>query len=205
VDYAGNSKKAKELQKGTGPETEKKVEKVVVGTVVVKKKSLGQKIKDVFIAVDVPSVTRYVVSEVLIPAARGMIFDASTKGVERMLYGDRAPRRGPGPSRSSNAGSPLYTNYRSAATRPPLPSRQVRPGRGDFLLETREEAETVIQSMLDIIEMYEQASVADLHELLGLPSTHTDQKWGWINLMHARVQPIREGYLLDLPQPEPIN
>lgn len=205
-DYQGNSKKSRDPAV-----PEKKIEKVIVGEVVIKKKPLGQKIKDIFIEADFRSVTRYVISDVLIPAARNMIVDASTKGVERMMYGDRGHQRrgnGYGMSRMTYGGSPLQQprDYRHPATRPPGPSGPAYPraGRNDFILATKEEANNVLQSMHDILEMYDVVSVADLHELMGLPTTHTDQKWGWVHLVNSHVQQVRDGYVIDLPLTEPI-
>jgi len=43
------------------------------------------------------------------------------------------------------------------------------------------------------------------YELVGLDSTHTDHKWGWEELTGAGVSRIRGGYLLDLPEPEPLG
>lgn len=203
MDYQGNSKKLKAGE----PVPDKKIEKVIKGEVVVKKKNLGQKIKDTFVEADFRSVARYVVSDVLIPAARNMIVDASTKGIERMMYGDRAPHRRPGfgPPRMTYGGSPLRTDYRSPATRPPVQgARFPRAGQQDFVLESKDEAMNVLQSMHDILEMYEEVSVADFHELMGLPTSHVDQKWGWRNLVNSNVKPIREGWLIDLPPVEPI-
>lgn len=62
----------------------------------------------------------------------------------------------------------------------------------------------VLERLNDIIDRYEVASVADLHELVGLPTTHVDNKWGWENVRYAEVRQIREGFLLDLPPAMPI-
>ena len=89
-DYTSNSNKSKEKKEAPA----KKIEKVVVGDVVVQKKSIGRKFKDIFIEADLRTVTRYVTSEVLLPAFRNMIVDGASKGVERMMYGETArPRR----------------------------------------------------------------------------------------------------------------
>lgn len=204
VDYQGNSKKAKEPKE----EPKKDIQKVVVGEVVVKKKSIGQKIKDTFIEADFRSVTRYIVSEVLIPAARNMIVDSATKGVERMMYGDRGygkPRHYSGASRGIYQSSPLRTDYRHPATRPPSQlSRSSRLDRNDFILASREEATAVLESMHDIMEQYEVVSVADLNELVGFPTSHIDQKWGWLYLGNISIRQIREGFLIELPPAEPI-
>ena len=69
----------------------------------------------------------------------------------------------------------------------------------------RAEAEEVIDRLFELVSIYESATVADLYELVGLSSTHTDHKWGWTDLMGAGVSRIRGGYLLDLPDPEPLD
>ena len=59
--------------------------------------------------------------------------------------------------------------------------------------------------MNDIIDTYEVVSVADLNELVGLPTSYMDNKWGWIYLGDVQVRQIREGFLIDLPSAEPIQ
>jgi hypothetical protein len=72
-------------------------------------------------------------------------------------------------------------------------------------LETRTEAEEVIDRLFDMVSRYDSASVADLYALVGLASTHTDYKWGWTDVRGAGVSKIRGGYLLDLPEPKPLD
>jgi hypothetical protein len=56
--------------------------------------------------------------------------------------------------------------------------------------------------MFDILSRYEVVLVADLYELTGIQTSHTDHRWGWNSLRGAKVVPIRgKGYLLDLPEP----
>lgn len=205
MDYQSNSKKSKD------PVPDKKIEKVVTGAVVVKKQSFGEKVKAVFVEADFRSVARYVVSDVLIPAARNMIVDASTKGIERMMYGDRTFRQRGGSfgqqSRMTYGGSPIQrVDYRHPNTRPPsqMGPAYPRSGRHDFILDSRDEANEVLQKMHDILEMYDVVSVADLHELVGEPLSTVDQKWGWVNLVESQVQPVRGGYLVLLPPAEPL-
>jgi hypothetical protein len=63
----------------------------------------------------------------------------------------------------------------------------------------------VLERMQDIIDKYEVVSVSDLYELLGLPSSYQDNKWGWNYLGDVQVRQIREGYLIDFPSAEPIQ
>ncbi len=209
-DYQGNSKKIKESE--TVPV--KKIERVVATEVIVPKRSIGRKFKDLFIEADFKTVVKYVGSDVLLPAARNMIVDASSKGVERLLYGESAIRRrnygAPGPRVTYN--NPISRGYREspfqgsrhAPSVSPEP-RSSRHGRDNFILSSREEAELVLERMNDIIDTYEVASVADLNDLVGLPTTHVDNKWGWVYLGDVQIRQIREGYLIDFPPAEPMQ
>lgn len=205
-DYAGNSKTGKEKAGETRPE--KIVEKVVVSEVTIKKKGLGRKIRDLFIEADLKSVVRYVTSDVLLPAARNMIVDSATKGIERMMYGESSMRR-----RTHGIGyGPRFT-YNNPINRPNSPARNAPPAypgprtrrQDEFILSSRDEAATVLERLNDIIDQYEMATVADLNELVGFPTEHVDNKWGWVFLADVQIRQVREGWLIDLPPAEPIN
>lgn len=208
MDYQGNSRKDKEVT----AKPKKHIEKVITTEVVIQKRSLGRKFKDIIVEADFKSVTRYVIYDVLIPAARNTIVDASTKGIERMMYGDSAVRRG-----SRGAGPRITYNNpinRSGprdmpSVRPsgltPSESRSPRHNRDDFILSTRAEAELVLERLNDIIDTFEVVSVGDLNELVGFPSSYTDNKWGWAYLGDVQIQQIREGYLINLPSAELIQ
>lgn len=205
MDYQSNSRKAKNNE-GV---PKKNIEKVVASEVVVKKKPLGRKIKETFIEADLKTVITYVAVDVLLPAARNTIIDATTKGIERLMYGEKAIHRrnfgGIGPRITYN--NPINREYREPITRPPslIDARRPRKDNNDFILSTREEATLVLERMNDLIDTYEVASVADLHELVGFPSSHVDNKWGWSNLNNVDIRQIREGYLIDFPPAEPIS
>jgi hypothetical protein len=206
MDYQSNSHKSKDPNASV---PEKVVEKVITGEVVTKKRSLGRRAKDLFISADLKSVSNYIFADVLIPAARNMIVDSATKGVERMMYGENAATR-----RRSNQPGPRYT-YNTPVQRggfSPYPNpthsrglvQTPRQSIDDIILTSREEAETVLERLQDLINEYNVATVADFNELVGLPAQHTDNKWGWLHLRGAQVRQIREGYLLELPPSEPI-
>lgn len=216
IQYDGNSHKQRE---GLGaPKAEKaekkKLEKVVSSEVVLQKKSFGRKVREIIAEADLRGVSNHVISNILIPSLRNMIFDASTKGIERVMYGEAAARRqqmGPGPRITYN--SPIhrpsvgYPGARPAgqaaiAPGPRVGSRQMRD---DIIVSSRHEAETVLERMDDVISQYEVVTWAELNELLGLPTSHVDNKWGWNFVGDAKVVQVREGYLIDLPPAEPIN
>lgn len=202
VDYPSNSKKARE------PEAAKpKVEQVVVGEVTRRKRSKASRALGALVAEDGPSVLQYIVMEVLVPAAKSTISDVVSQGIERMLYGDSRPRPAAG-------GRPGYTNYArftagraipGSDSRPDL-SRQARTTHNfsDVILESRGEAEDVLDGLRDLVSQYQQATVNDFYDLVGLTGEFTDDKWGWTDLRSAEVRAIRGGYWIRLPRTQPI-
>jgi hypothetical protein len=76
----------------------------------------------------------------------------------------------------------------------------------EIVLESRGEAEQVIDQLIEIISQYQAASVADLYALVGVTSAYTDGKYGWTDLRGAGVSHVRGGlYLLNLPKPIPLD
>lgn len=213
MDYQGNSRKGKE-EKEEKPK--KSVEKVVVTEVIVKKKGVGSKFREVFIEADFRSVSNYILYDVLIPAVRNTIVDVATKGIERAMYGESAIRRrnfGPGPRVTYN--SPIDRGYADRGYRDaPSPprgrtptSRDSRPQRhsqDSIILATREEAALVLERMNDVLDQVQVVSLADLNDLVGLPTTYVDNHWGWVYLGDVQIRQVREGYVIDLPSAEPI-
>lgn len=195
MDYKPNSHKYKEEQK-------KKVEKVVTGKVKTRKKSEVSKFKDVFISEDVSNVKSYIFMDVLIPAAKKAISDIVRDGIDMILYGDT--RR-----RSSSEAS--YVSYRSYSDKDRGSDRREssRSRRSynydDIILETRAEAEEVLDRLGELIDTYDVASVADLYDLIGKDCQYTDNKYGWTNIRNAEPIRVRDGYLLKMPKAGPIN
>jgi hypothetical protein len=216
VNYPPNSNKARakgdKPAEKTGP-AEKKVEKVISGEVVKRKKPLGRKIADVFKGDDMHSVGNFILMDVVVPAVKQMVSDAISQGVERSLYGDSRGRR------PSSSGGTRYTNYSSysrssspagragEADGPRTMSHRARAAHDfdEVVLATRGEAEEVLDRLSDLVRDYDVATVSDLYELVGITGSFTDEKWGWTDLRGASVRPVREGYLLVLPRTQLID
>jgi hypothetical protein len=207
-EFPPNSSKSKN-QQPKRPE-KKKIEKVVATEVVVRKKTFGDKFKGVFIGGEARSAMSYIAYEVLLPAFRNMVVDATSKGIERIIYGESSPRR---PSTPGYGPRIQYNSSSRSASRAPLRTERAmsysRPSEQrhelvDLIFTSREEAEVVLDTMANIIDQYEVVSVADMHELAGLPSTHIDNNWGWTSLAQASTRQNREGFMINFPPPEPI-
>jgi hypothetical protein len=205
TDYQANSRKAKEAQ----ALPDKNIEKVVAAEAVQRKKPVGRRFKEIFFGGEFRSASRYVATEVLLPAVRNLIFDATTESVKRMIYGDTFQRRSQPDGRSRiSYNSPLSQRpdprleMRPPGQPPrPLPSRTQST---EIILHSRADAEVVLERLADILETYQVVSVADLNELVGLPSAHVDNKWGWTYLANSGIRQVREGFVLELPPTEPI-
>lgn len=74
-------------------------------------------------------------------------------------------------------------------------------GYDDIVFDSRGEAETVLDQMIDIVTTYDRCSVADLYDLVGFISDYTDNKVGWTDIKKASVVRVRAGYALKLPKP----
>jgi hypothetical protein len=71
---------------------------------------------------------------------------------------------------------------------------------------TRHEAEDVLTRLSDLINVYQQVSVADLYDLIGVKTANfSDSRWGWENITAAHVTRARSGYSLELPLPKSLH
>jgi hypothetical protein len=192
------------------PEEEKKIEVVVTSKAIVRKKSLLRRAKDLLIGGDTDSVAAFLMGDVIIPQLKELLAEAVTQGIESLVYGtgrSQSRRSTRPPSHRTD-----YSRYSRPNTSPSRghdrPPASVRPHRvDDVILKDRFDAQRVIDKMLETAHKYGAATIADLYSSVEWSSTHTDGKWGWAteDLEEASVRRIREGYLLDLPEPEYLD
>lgn len=193
-DFPSNSK--------TEKKEVKKVEKVIKGNVKQKKKSLGKKFIETFVGEDIENVGQYIIYDVLVPAAKDAISDMIEGGISMLFY--NGDKRG---SRTRRSGSKSYVSYdkcsygsRDRDRREFSSKSRARFNFDDIVLETRGEAEEVLSHLVDLTIDYDQATVADLYDLVGITGNFTDNKYGWTDLSSASVSRTRDGYVLNLPK-----
>ena len=203
MDYPSNSHKSKEVKK----EETREVKKVVVGKVKQRKKPLSRRFWDTFVGEDVDNVASYIIHDVLVPAAKSTVIDMVQGGIEMLLgvekKGSRMVRdRG----RSYVSYDGISRNRDRRDDRREISRRdRARHNFDDIVLDSRGEAEEVISHLVDLIIDYEQATVADLYDLVGITSEYTDKNWGWTDLSSASVSRVRDGYLLNLPKTRQVK
>ena len=192
-NYQTNSHKSKESINCS--DNKKKIEKVVVGQVRTKKKNGIGKFFSGFISEDTQDIKTYLFKDVVVPTIKKTITDV----VDMILYGGSNKRKTPA-SRIS---------YRSYYDDPRDSRRESRIIEGynydDIILDSRGDAEEVLNQLNDLIDIYKIASVADLYDLVGISGNYTDNKYGWTNLANADVVRTRDGYKLKLPRALPIK
>ncbi len=215
TNYQGNSKKEKENkdkeQKRQKPD-DKKIEPIVTSPAIIKKKGIFRRAKDTLIEVDFKETVAHVIAEVLIPAAKEMIFDSIIDGAKYSIFGDRrGGRRSYSNERESHVvynrgidkGSRSMGISRYAPERE-MGSRTQRYGINSIIIVERQEAIDIIDSMADAIEEWKVVSVADLNQMIGVTVRPIDHKWGWTRMDGISMHNVREGYLIELPEPESI-
>ena len=69
-------------------------------------------------------------------------------------------------------------------------------------VQTRNEAEEVLDCLRDLTDQYGEVSVADLHDLVGIESVFADTRFGWRanELRSATIRCIPAGYNILFPQ-----
>lgn len=211
-DFPANSHSAK-----GSPEKEpkKKVERVTESDVIRRKKPLGARFKETFVQGDAQSVWGYVALDVLLPAAKDMVVDAVTQGVERMFFGDSRPsgRRRPmgyGHTPYNQMSGPGRNPALSRGPEPPNPSRasRARHNFDECILGSRVEADEVLEQMYNILGEFNFVSVGDMYQLIGVDASFVDDRWGWSDLRGSRIRYLRGnngGYLVELPPPSPLD
>lgn len=198
TDYKSNSNRSKENKA-----EEHKVEKVVKGPVVTRKKSSFDKLKCEFISDDAKNIKSYVFGEVLIPAIKKAISDIVTDGISILLYGES---RGRANSSRSTADRVSYRSYYDSSydRRAPI-NRSTSYSYDDIILNSRGEAEDVLMRMDELMETYGLVRVADLYDLVGITGNYTDNKYGWTNIRNAEIVRVRDGYMIKMPRAVPID
>lgn len=206
-----------EIRSNSRNDDRKHLDKAVKGKVTVK--NAGKKrLEGAFIAEDAGTVKDYIFWDVLVPAGKSLIVDMIKKTADAIFFGDR-PRgsniyreRGvsyvkydsPSYDRSYSRD---YRNYSREPERRPVYQRRSAHDFDDIVLESREDAENVLDALVESTMRYGLTTVSDFYDLVGIEANYTDLKWGWYELSSAKVLRTRDGngYIIALPRCVMIN
>lgn len=203
MDYNPNSNNFINKDKAKEEPTKKKVEKVVSGNVKTKKRNEVLKLADIFTSEDVSTVKSHIFSDVLVPSIKKMVSDAVKTGIDMILYGDSDASRTKSPA-SKVSYSKFYNEPSYKAVYDGYSKRETYEY-NNIVLETRGDAEAVLMALEDMIDQYDIASVADLYDLVGIVGSYTDNKYGWTSVRSARIERVRDGYVIRMPKALPLD
>jgi hypothetical protein len=76
----------------------------------------------------------------------------------------------------------------------------------DYILETREDADLVLEELDAVIDSVGHCTVGDFYSTMGDTPNQTDEEWGWTSLSAARVTKVASNeFLISMPRPRPIE
>ena len=177
---------------------QKKPIRVTKGKVVVRKKQRSA------FEESIESAGKYIFNDVLVPTIKDMLSEAITGATDQILYGGERPAR----KREGKQSSHISYNKISSNKTRVHPRSTRRGGSFDFdkyIVETRREADDVIDGMFALLDQYGTVTVSDFKNLIDVTSLYTDDNFGWTTLKGARAIRIREGFTFDLPTPIEID
>lgn len=187
-------------------EPKKKFEKVVKGKVTVKEQSDIQKLAGDFLAEDLKTVKDRLLVDYILPMLKNGVWSIVNSAISIALWGEDRSRGGTtnysGPRTQRNS----YDGYWQGSQ-----SRQYNPGQTPRLnlqnldFESRGDADDTLSQMRDSIRSYDQVSVGDLWDMMGITPSNTEYNYGWHNLDGAYIKGIPGGYRLVLPRPVPLR
>lgn len=207
-DYKPNSHKSK-----AEAADKHRMQKIVSGKVTVRDNQTGLRaVKDAFIKEDAPSIKKYLLFDILIPAAKKTILELITNGARATLYGSK----GGYDNRSSvPAGKVSYSKYyEDQPNRRYEEPRRARITYDDILLPSAGEAQFVLDTMRQAIAEYQVVSVLDYFDMVGMRDQcdQTQDRYGWKDLSNVPIEPVEilvDGipetrFWLRLPKARPI-
>jgi len=198
-DYKSNSNASKN--------EDRHVEKVVTGQVSTKKKSGITKFAGNIISEDAKNIKDFIFLDVLIPTFKKAISDIVTNGIDIILYGESRGRsnRLPGDRVSYRSYGQYYDDARRTTTQRAV-QRPMSFSYSDLIFDSRQDAQAVLNQMNDILYSYGFVRVADLMESAGVTGNpYTDNSYGWNSLNTAEVMITRDGWIIKLPRPIPVE
>ena len=192
---------------------------IVEGRVVNRKRNPFAKAIETLIYEDASEIGRYLMHDIVVPAVKDLLHDVITGGADRALYGEQRPR-----STVSTGYSPRYVSYdrysksnsRSPSTTSNISISSPRSiDIGDYIFDTRQEAEDVLADLKQEINDYDNVNISYLKDLIdprgAMPRSYTDNDYGWLKLGDIPIRLTREWdddleryvskYMFMLPKP----
>lgn len=199
------------------PDDPKPEPPVFEGKVTLKRKSLGTRMKAMFVQ-DGGDFVEGLIEGVVMPMIKDVFLtvvrqagETAYRSVEQMFHSDGSALRdvrtsrqpGPIPYNNVSRNNTQIGRGQPVAYRPePRRSNRLE----DIICAYRSDATKIKAYLESIVEEVGHATVGDLYDHLDWPMHSTDEKWGWTDLDRAYVTEMRDGqFRLNLPDPIQIH
>ena len=83
--------------------------------------------------------------------------------------------------------------------------RSSEPRDDIYILNSRTEAEEVLEKLRNILTDYGSVTVVDYKELIGIISSFKENKLGWTDLSNAEIIRSFDGWTVVLPKPKKLD
>ena len=176
----------------------------VSGKPVSHNKSLFKKFSETFAINNMKDARDYIITDVVIPGFFDLLYDGATRGLARLIYGEKGAAR----ARKSTGG----INYSSGIRRLSDGETFKRDRRNEdnvvsvadyneIELETKAQAEQLLDDMCEYLDTHDLVSVADMYQMAKYKGgDYTDNYWGWSSLAGAHITRSDGGWTLVLPR-----
>jgi len=188
--------------------TEHEIKPVVNGKVAKRKQPVGKRLRESFGLEETRTVGDYLVWDVLVPAIKDTVADVVKKGIDVFLYGGSSSARRSSYSGRSHVSYEGYYSRNRERDRMEIERNRwkytPRPGSDfdEFIFDDKRDADMVLNELCEQIEVFGWAKCSDFYSLVGETERNfTMQGYGWDALGDARVERVREGWIVSLPRP----
>ena len=228
-ELPANSLKSKQKAEKAGEKERPAEGKAVTKGAEVRKKPVSKRFLESIGVEDGRTVGDYILWDVVLPSVKDMLASVVKNGIDVFLYGQARSRNNI--ERRGRTSRVSYSSYYDddgygsrGRTRPRERGYSYKPRSAlDFsdvvfkdyfddnlgrMVTARESAENVLSEMADIVQQYGFVKVSEFKAIAGLDDSdisHVDHNMGWERLVNDPVYPVRNGYVIDLPRPVPID
>lgn len=202
--YPSNSYSKQSIQQSeTTDKPVKKIRQVAKGKV--RKQGLVRKLMRYIVEDTIESAKERTLADIIVPGIKTLIFDAFTDTLDLVLFGgsgdvSRSSRRASNGRKDGRTSYDKYYDDKKRRGHSRGPYRDLPNDPDDIIMDTRREAQNVLEELDYMIHKYGQASIADFYDIVGVTSEFTDNHYGWTSIRDAGIRPVREGFLIVLPR-----
>lgn len=174
------------------------------------RKPITKRLADKFLETDIQEAKEYFLRDILIPGIKDTVLDV----ISMLLTGEgySSNRRRGGYSNYSSYGRSNYRSYSSSHRRSrdrearyEDTHREEKVSYRDIVVRERGDAEEIVDKLHDRIQDRGDATVAELLELVDIPSAYTDNNYGWTRCSQIDIRRVNGGWLIDVDDAKYLN